>query len=184
MKDHQEVNMVLWIICFGTSFQPVFPSQEDRDLGVSLRVRGEKGFQWLLQAHLNEVEGEYKEKLHVEVKAREKTARVSLICGLDLILAIHDMLRLQYQNVVNLSLLFSFSAPAIMGMWRKVVCCWQANFILFFWHHLYMNLNARNLDSAISWFWWVKFIWTGSCWDKREIREDPYGSEHWCFQMC
>jgi hypothetical protein len=33
MKDHQEVNMVLWIICFGTSFQPVFPSQEDRDPG-------------------------------------------------------------------------------------------------------------------------------------------------------
>jgi hypothetical protein len=60
------------------------------------------------------VEGEYKEKLVVEVKAREKTARVSLISGLDL--AIHDMLRLQYQNVVNISLLFSFSAPAIMGM--------------------------------------------------------------------
>jgi hypothetical protein len=70
----------------------------------------------LLQAHLNEVEGEYKEKLDVKVKAQEKTARVSLISGLDLILAIHDMLRLQYQNVVNLSLLFSFSAPAIMGM--------------------------------------------------------------------
>jgi hypothetical protein len=69
-----------------------------------------------MQAHLNEVEGEYKEKLDVEVKAREKTARVSLISGLYLILAIHDMLRLQYQNVVNLSLLFSFSAPAIMGM--------------------------------------------------------------------
>jgi hypothetical protein len=69
----------------------------------------------LLQAHLNEVEGEYKEKLDVEVKAREKTARVSLISGLDLILAIDDMLRLQYQNVVNLSLLFLFQCSCNYG---------------------------------------------------------------------
>jgi hypothetical protein len=77
----------------------------------------------LLPTCLKEVEGEYKEKLDVEVKAREKTARVSLISGLDLIPTIHDMLQLQYQNVVNPSLLFSFSAPAITGMWRKDVCC-------------------------------------------------------------
>ncbi len=53
------------------------------------------------------------------------------------------------------------------------ICYWQTNFILFFWHHMYMNLNGRKFDSVISWVWWVKFIWTRSCWDKRKIGEDP-----------